>query len=32
MKEEMENEEADAALIRQPDISSTSQSEETTII
>lgn len=32
MKEEMENAEADAALIGQPDISSTSQPEETTII
>ena len=32
MKEERENAEADAALIRQPDISSTSQPEETTII
>ena len=30
--EERENEEADAALIRQPDISSTRQPEETTII
>ena len=32
MKEEMENAEADAALIGQPDISSTIQSEETTIV
>jgi len=32
MEEERENEEADAALIRQPDISSASQSEETTIV
>ena len=32
MKEERENAEADAALIRQPDISSASQPEETTII
>ena len=32
MDEERVNEEADAALIRQPDISSTSQPEETTII
>lgn len=31
-EEERENAEADAALIRQPDISSTSQPEETTII
>ena len=32
MKEERENTEAAAALIRQPDISSASQSEETTIV
>lgn len=32
MEEERKNEEADAALIRQPDISSTSQPEETTIV
>ena len=32
MEDDRENEEADAALIRQPDISTTSQPEETTIV